>query len=201
MVTLEPGSRLGPYEIIAPLGRGGMGEVWKARDQRLDRIVAIKHLKPEHAARFEREARAIAALNHPYICQIHDVGPDYLVLETSDGRPLQGPMEVAEAVRLGMQIVEALHTAHQRGILHRDLKPDNVMVSYGPGNSLTTREASNVKLLDFGLAKPVATAADVTQTHDGLVGTAAYMSPEQAQVSRSTRGRTCSVSGRTLRDD
>jgi serine/threonine-protein kinase len=171
-LSLTPGTRLGPYEILAPLGAGGMGEVWKARDTRLDRIVAIKRLMDQHSDRFALEARAIAALNHPHICQIHDVGPDYLVLEYVEGEPLCGPLPVHEAVRLARQIAEALESAHRRGILHRDLKPANVIV---------TAERS-VKLLDFGLAKAITADVDQTRTMDGaVVGTAAYMSPEQAQ--------------------
>jgi eukaryotic-like serine/threonine-protein kinase len=127
-VALAIGSRVGPYEILAPLGAGGMGEVYKARDTRLDRIVAVKQLT-RHGERFEQEARAIAALNHPHICQIYDVGPDYLVLEYVQGRPLQGPLPVNDAIRLAIQIAAALEEAHARGILHRDLKPANVMVT------------------------------------------------------------------------
>jgi eukaryotic-like serine/threonine-protein kinase len=170
-VTLAPGSRIGPYEVLAVLGAGGMGEVWKARDTRLDRIVAIKRLT-QHTERFEQEARAIAALNHPHICQIYDVGPDYLVLEYVEGRQLQGPLPVNDAIRLAIQIASALEEAHARGILHRDLKPANVMVTPQGG----------AKLLDFGLAKLLDADADVTRTLDGtVVGTAAYMSPEQAE--------------------
>src|SRR5216684_4479738 len=99
-MPLSPGTRLGPYEILAPIGAGGMGEVWKARDTRLDRIVAIKQIKGQHTARFEQEARAIAALNHPNICTLHDVGPDYLVMEYVDGRPLLGPMSIEQALPL-----------------------------------------------------------------------------------------------------
>src|SRR6266849_3434483 len=140
-MTLAAGSKLGPYEILARIGEGGMGEVWKARDTRLDRMVAIKRLKGERGARFQREARAIAALNHPHICQIFDIGPDYLVLEYIEGQPLKGPQAVEEAVRLAAQIVEALDAAHRKGVMHRDLKPANIMV---------TPEGS-VKVLDFGL--------------------------------------------------
>src|SRR6266849_10585838 len=103
-MPLSAGERLGPYEIVELIGSGGMGEVWKARDTRLGRIVAIKRLKGPHGERFEQEARAIAALNHPNICQIHDVGPDYLVLEYVEGEQLQGPVPVQEAVRLAIQI-------------------------------------------------------------------------------------------------
>src|SRR6202453_1444668 len=121
-MPISPGDRLGPYEILSPLGAGGMGEVWKARDTRLGRIVAIKQLKGHHTARFEQEARAIAALNHPHICQIYDVGPDYLVLEYVEGAPVKGPLPDAAAVQVAMQIAGALEAAHSRGILHRDLK-------------------------------------------------------------------------------
>jgi serine/threonine protein kinase/Tfp pilus assembly protein PilF len=166
------GDRLGPYEILAAIGAGGMGEVWKARDTRLDRIVAIKQLKGQHSARFQQEARAIAALNHPNICTLYDVGPDYLVMEYIEGAPLRGPLPLEQALRFAAQIAGALGVAHSKGILHRDLKPENVLVT-----------ASGVKLLDFGLAK-LMTDSDpgVTKTTEGAVlGTAAYMSPEQAQ--------------------
>jgi serine/threonine-protein kinase len=170
-VALASGTRLGPYEILAPLGSGGMGEVWKARDTRLDRLVALKKLTAEHSARFEQEARAIGALNHPHICQIYDVGRDYLVLEYIEGVPLRGPKAPDEVLRLAIQMAAALDVAHCRGILHRDLKPANVMVATD----------GSVKLLDFGLAKVMGRDTDVTRTSDGVVlGTAAYMSPEQA---------------------
>ena len=157
-----------------------MGEVYKARDTRLNRIVAIKKLKAEHGDRFKREARAIAALNHPHICQLYDVGPDYLVLEYVEGKPLKGPLPLDETVRLAIQIASALEEAHNRGILHRDLKPDNIMLT----------AAGAAKLLDFGLAKmddptPAGDAFStltVGFTEPGVVvGTIAYMSPEQAQ--------------------
>ena len=177
-MSLTPGTRLGAYDIVALLGRGGMGEVYRAHDARLGRDVAIKVLPAELAAdpdrvrRFEREARAIAALNHPHICQIHDVGPGYLVLEYIEGDPLCGPIPAGEAVRLALQITDALRVAHEKGILHRDLKPANILVT-GDGRA---------KVLDFGLAKVIAAAPDVTMTSEGTVaGTAAYMSPEQAQ--------------------
>ena len=169
--------RLGPYEILAPIGAGGMGEVWKARDTRIDRIVAIKRLKAEHAARFQREARAIAALNHPHICQLYDVGPDYLVIEYVEGKPLEGPLPVADALRLAVQIAEALAAAHRKGIVHRDLKPANILVN-----------ESGAKLLDFGLAQndaptlsDAATVSMALSQPGVIVGTVAYMSPEQAQ--------------------
>ena len=172
-MTLATGDRLGPYEILSPLGAGGMGEVWKARDTRLGRTVAIKHLKGQHAARFEQEARAIAALNHPHICQIYDVGPDYLVLEYIEGRPLTGPLALADALRIAGQITDALESAHRLGLIHRDLKPANILLM----------DNNCAKLLDFGLAKLLVTENDdVTGTAEGTVlGSAAYMSPEQAK--------------------
>ncbi|HEY7443958.1 MAG TPA: protein kinase [Vicinamibacterales bacterium] len=170
-MTLSPGTRLGPYEITRLIGSGGMGEVYRARDTRLDRVVAIKRLIAQ-VDRFEQEARAIAALNHPHICQIHDVGPDYLVLEFIEGSPPRGPMPIPEAVRLAMQIASALEVAHARGILHRDLKPGNILVS----------RDGQAKLLDFGLAKMMKEGGDVTRTVEGTVlGTVAYMSPEQVE--------------------
>jgi len=173
---LTSGMRLGPYELLALVGRGGMGEVWKARDTRLGRTVAVKRLSPEHVERCSNEARAIAALNHPHICQIHDVGPDYLVLEYIDGAPLKGPMPADDVVRVGVQIAGALDAAHRLGILHRDLKPANILLTQGDPS------ASRAKLLDFGLARLAHADVDVTRTMDGMVmGTAGYMSPEQAE--------------------
>jgi serine/threonine protein kinase len=171
-MALPVGTRLGPYEILAPIGAGGMGEVYRATDTRLSRIVAIKVLNGVHSDRFEREARAIAALNHPHICTLHDIGPDYLVMEYVDGATLSGPLPVNEAVRLALQIVAALEAAHSKGITHRDLKPANILVT-----------ASGVKVLDFGLAKVAEPEnGSVTQTLAGtILGTAAYMSPEQAE--------------------
>ena len=170
---LSAGDKLGPYEILAPIGAGGMGEVYKARDTRLDRMVAIKRLKVQYSGRFEQEARAIAALNHPHICQIYDIGTDYLVMEYVEGRRLRGPLEAGVAVRLALEIAGALEEAHSRGILHRDLKPDNILI--------TAKGAG--KLIDFGLAKLTTEFdTDATQTMEGaVVGTAAYMSPEQAE--------------------
>ncbi len=156
-----------------------MGEVYKARDTRLDRTVAIKIAQQRFSERFEREARTISALNHPHICQLYDVGPDYLVMEYIEGKPIAGPLPVAEALRLAVEIAEALDAAHAKAIVHRDLKPDNILVT-----------RSGVKLLDFGLAKMAGHAADapsdatVTRalTQDGaIVGTLQYMSPEQLQ--------------------
>jgi serine/threonine-protein kinase len=183
-MPLALGTLIGPYEIVSLIGAGGMGEVYRARDTRLDRDVAIKVLPEAFAAdtdrvrRFEREARAIAALNHPHICQIHDVGPGYLVLEYVEGAPLHGPLGVEDVVRLATQIVTALEAAHRHGILHRDLKPANILVT----RDQTASDPPTAKLLDFGLAKSLVSDADATLTVEGTIaGTAAYMSPEQAQ--------------------
>ena len=173
-MALTAGTRLGPYEILAPIGAGGMGEVYRATDTRLGRMVAIKVLNGPHSERFEQEARAIAALNHPHICTLHDVGPDYLVMEYVDGAVLSGPLPVEEALRLALQMAAALEAAHAKGITHRDLKPANILVT-----------ASGVKVLDFGLAKLAdGNEATVTQTQTlagTILGTAAYMSPEQSE--------------------
>jgi serine/threonine protein kinase len=159
-MPLSVGDKLGPDEILAPIGAGGMGEVWKARDMRLSRTVAIKHLSQQHRGRFEQEARAVAALNHPHIRHIFNVGPDYLVMEYVEGKPLAGPMPVGEAVKLALQIASAIEEAHANGILHRDLKPSNILVTL----------KGSAKLLDFGLAKQVgASGVDVTQTIEGIV--------------------------------
>ena len=178
------GRRIGPYQLLSRVGAGGMGDVYKARDTRLDRTVAIKVISacdaadPQARERFVREARAVAALNHPHICTLYDIGReddvDFLVMEYVDGATLRGPMGGEEARRLALQIATALATAHHHGILHRDIKPANVMIT-----------ARGVKLLDFGLAKSIAAPADVTCTGRGtVVGTVAYMSPEQAQGCR-----------------
>src|SRR6185369_2455344 len=128
-MPLQPGDKLGPYELLAPIGEGGMGEVWKARDPRLNRVVAIKRLKGKYTARLEQEAHAIAALNHANICTLHDIGPDYLVMEFVEGKSLTGPLPVEDVLRLAGQIAEALEEAHAKGILHRDLKPANILVT------------------------------------------------------------------------
>src|SRR5579872_2351484 len=175
-MPLSVGTTLGPYEILAPIGAGGMGEVYKARDTRLDRMVAIKLSKNEFSERFEREARAVAALNHPNICQLYDVGPDYLVMEYIEGTPLKGPMSFDQVLRSAAQICDALDAAHKKGITHRDLKPANILVT-----------KAGVKLLDFGLAKvgPSVTSPDdgtLTMALTGkgeILGTLVYMSPEQ----------------------
>jgi Tol biopolymer transport system component len=193
-MALTPGSRLGPYEIQAPLGAGGMGEVYRARDTRLDRTVAIKvlaeHLSasPEVRARFEREARAVSSLNHPHICVLHDVGSqegvDYLVMEYLEGESLQdrlsrGPLPTEELLRVALQIADALDKAHRQGLVHRDLKPGNVMLT-----------KSGAKLLDFGLARTTGLAPSLTDlsrsptmsrslTAEGtIVGTFQYLAPE-----------------------
>src|SRR6266496_3408618 len=129
MSSVMPGSRLGPYEVLALIGAGGMGEVWKARDTRLDRLVAIKVSHEKFSERFEREARAVAALNHPHICTLHDVGPNYLVMEYVEGAPLKGPLPLEKAVEYAGQILDALDAAQQKGIIHRDLKPANILVT------------------------------------------------------------------------
>ena len=178
---LPPGTRLGSYELSALVGAGGMGDVYRARDTRLDRTVAIKILKTEFSHRFDREARAISALNHPHICSLHDVGQEgeteYLVMEYVQGKPLACPMEVRQAVEFGVQIADALAAAHRQGIIHRDLKPANILV---------TREG--VKLLDFGIAsmQPQIAAFEqgvtTSRTIEGaLVGTLEYMAPEQLE--------------------
>jgi len=195
-MALTPGAKLGPYEILAPLGTGGMGEVYRARDTRLDRTVAVKIL-PSHLSenseakqRFDREARAISSLSHPNICQLYDVGQQdrtsYLVMEYLEGetlsdRLLKGVLPLEQVVKYGGQIADALHKAHRSGVVHRDLKPGNVMLT-----------ATGAKLLDFGLAKPIATFSGATLTIEAMpstpmtqegtiVGTFQYMSPEQVE--------------------
>src|SRR5215471_975743 len=176
-MRLSVGTCLGPYEIVSPIGAGGMGEVWKARDTRLDRIVAVKVSAEQFSERFEREARAVAALNHPHICTLHDVGPNYLVMEYIDGQALKGPLPLNQAVKYAAEICDALDAAHKQGIVHRDLKPANILVT-----------KSGVKLLDFGLAKmKTSRAADgntetiaLTQANT-ILGTLQYMAPEQLE--------------------
>jgi serine/threonine protein kinase/predicted ATPase len=176
-MPLSVGDKLGPYEIVAPVGAGGMGEVYQARDPRLNRDVAIKVSAAQFSERFEREAQAIAALNHPNICQVYDVGPNYLVMEFIEGTPLKGALALDQALRYAVQICDALDAAHKKNITHRDLKPANILVT-----------ASGVKLLDFGLAKIVAVKVSdgstqtIAVTEPGaIMGTAAYMSPEQTR--------------------
>ncbi len=195
-MAIQPGTRLGPYELLSTIGAGGMGEVYKARDTRLNRIVAIKvlpnHLadRPELRERFEREAQAIAGVNHPHICTLHDVGhedgTDFLVMEYLEGetlaiRLLRGPLPLDQVLRYSIEIVDALDKAHRKGITHRDLKPGNIMLT-----------KNGAKLLDFGLAKlrqttekiPVSQMATLSQnpTVQGmLLGTVQYMAPEQVE--------------------
>jgi eukaryotic-like serine/threonine-protein kinase len=195
-VSLAAGTRLGPYEIEAPLGAGGMGEVYRARDTRLDRAVAIKVLPTHHSSdavrrqRFEREAKAISALQHPHICTLHDIGhqegTDYLVMELLEGETLasrltRGALPLEQTLRYGVEVADALVAAHHRGIVHRDLKPGNIFIT-------THGEA---KVLDFGLAKqeeeesgpetPTVTRPEVLTSPAMAVGTVAYMSPEQVR--------------------
>jgi serine/threonine protein kinase len=178
-MPLSSGDKLGPYDILAPIGAGGMGAVYKARDPRLKRDVAIKVSAAHFSERFEREAHVIAALNHSNICQIYDVGPDYLVMEYIEGAPLKGPLPIDQALRYAEQICDALDAAHRKGITHRDLKPANILVP-----------KSGIKLLDFGLAKigkPERPSSDATLTmaltgKNEIVGTLYYMSPEQLQA-------------------
>lgn len=198
---LTTGSKLGPYEILAPVGAGGMGEVYRARDTRLERTVAVKIL-PQHLAatpearqRFEREARAVSSLSHAHICTLHDVGHqdgiDFIVMEYLEGETLakrleRGPLTSGDLMRVAVEIAGALDQAHRHGILHRDLKPSNIMLT-----------KSGAKLMDFGLAKaaanssaPLATltwsvnraAAPVT-AEGTIVGTYQYMAPEQLEGS------------------
>jgi len=184
-MPLLPGTRLGPYEVTQLIGSGGMGEVYKARDTRLDRVVAVKTVSQEFSERVAGEARAIAALNHTNICQIYDVGPNYLVMEFIEGTPLKGPLPLDQVLKYTTQICDALGAAHEKSIIHRDLKPANILVT-----------RAGVKLLDFGLAKfqsleqpgdqqddgkvDAALTVAMTSSHE-VVGTASYMSPEQAQ--------------------
>ncbi|HMA18388.1 MAG TPA: serine/threonine-protein kinase, partial [Thermoanaerobaculia bacterium] len=198
-MTLPAGSRLGPYEILAAVGAGGMGEVYKAKDTRLERTVALKVLparfseNPEFRQRFEREAKTISQLSHPHICTLHDVGHqdgvEYLVMEFLEGQTLteclaKGPLPLDQVLRYGIEIADALEKAHRQGIVHRDLKPGNVMIT-----------RSGVKLVDFGLAKLAAspsrgvssfsvlpTQAGENLTAEGtILGTFQYMAPEQLE--------------------
>ena len=196
-MPLSPGTKLGPYEVLSPIGAGGMGEVYRARDTRLDRTVAIKILPahfssdPARKQRFDREAKAISGLNHPNICTLHDVGSqdgiDYLVMECVEGESLaqrleKGPLAVEQALKIGYEICDALDKAHHSGIIHRDLKPGNIMLT-----------KSGSKLLDFGLARPTAPSSTLATmsaatplqspvTQEGtIIGTFQYMSPEQIQ--------------------
>lgn len=167
--TLGSGEQLGPYRIDRVLGVGGMGTVYQATDTRLGRGVAIKIAKNALNDRFQREAQAISALNHPHICQLYDVGPNYLVMELVDGKPLTSPVPVGNVLEYARQILDALDTAHRKGIVHRDLKPANILIT-----------KRGIKLLDFGIARVALKSRDETLTRTGAVlGTPAYMSPEQ----------------------
>jgi serine/threonine protein kinase len=197
-MSLAPGQKLGPYEVVSPLGAGGIGEVYRARDKRLERTVAVKVLPAEVSAnaerkqRFEREARMISSLNHPNICALYDVGSqdgiEYLVLEYVEGETLEkrlqkGPLPTDVLLRHGIEIADALEKAHRSGVIHRDLKPANIMLT-----------KSGAKLLDFGLAKwsAVGTSEEETLktltegapklTEQGtILGTFQYMAPEQLE--------------------
>jgi serine/threonine protein kinase len=191
-MALTAGTRFGPYEILAQIGAGGMGEVYRAKDTKLDREVAIKVLPvavagdPERLARFERESKVLASLNHPNIATIHGVeesaGVRALVMELVPGESLKGPLPLETALNYAKQIVDALEAAHEKGIVHRDLKPANIKI----------KPDGTVKVLDFGLAKVIAAStADspdssptftMQATQAGMIlGTAAYMAPEQAR--------------------
>src|SRR5262249_52650414 len=197
-MSLASGTKLGPYEIVSPLGAGGMGEVYRARDSRLERIVAIKVL-PQHLSesaearqRFDREARAISSLSDAHICHLYDVGQQdgtsFLVMEYLEGETLaerlrKGPLTIEAAMKVGVEICEGLERAHRSGVIHRDLKPSNIMLT-----------KSGAKLMDFGLAKPVIAAVASASSSESLptmsrpltaegtiVGTFQYMSPEQVE--------------------
>src|ERR1700751_350949 len=197
-MAIRAGQRLGPYEILSAIGAGGMGEVYRARDTRLERTVAVKIL-PDHLSdraelreRFEREARTIASLNHPHICTLYDIGQqdgtDFLVMEYLEGETLaerlkQGPLPPDQVLQYAIEISDALDKAHRKGITHRDLKPGNIMLT-----------KSGTKLLDFGLAKlaqeatpanaqlsDLPTASDTLTGQGSIVGTLQYMAPEQLE--------------------
>ena len=198
-MPLSPGTRLGPYEIVSPLGAGGMGEVYRARDTRLDRAVAIKILPdalardPQFRERFDREARVISQLEHPHICPLYDIGAHdgtaYLVMQLLEGETLaerlqRGPLPVPRAIEHAVQIADALVLAHRAGIVHRDLKPGNVMLT-----------STGARLLDFGLAAARQPTGAVTGTSAAtmsakltaqgtILGTFEYMAPEQIEGGR-----------------
>ena len=180
---MKPGDKLGPYEILALIGKGGMGEVYRARDPRLNRDVAIKISNAQFTERFTREARAIAALNHTNICHLYDVGPDYLVMEYVEGQDLRGPMDFEDALPVIQQLIDGIEAAHEKNIVHRDLKPANIKIT----------PEGVVKILDFGLAKAMEPPSDNGNPENSptltmgatvagtILGTAAYMAPEQAK--------------------
>jgi len=179
-IPLPAGTRLGPYEILAPIGSGGMGEVYRARDTRLGRDVAVKVSQQRFSARFEREARAVGSLNHTNICHLYDVGPNYLVMEYVEGAPIARTDDIHTLLDQAIQVADGMAAAHALGITHRDLKPGNILVT----------RAGQVKILDFGLAQ-VGPDAEATETDASatmaltelgtIIGTVAYMSPEQAR--------------------
>src|ERR1700730_13667646 len=191
-MSLSAGTKLGPYEILASIGKGGMGEVYKAHDPRTGRDVAIKVSAERFSERFEREARVIASLNHPNICHLYDVVPNYLVMELVEGPTLaeriaSGPIPLEESLKIAAQIADALEAAHEKGVVHRDLKPANVKAPL----------EGNVKVLDLGLATALpggdressnatnSPTLTMGATEAGVIlGTAAYMSPEQASGRR-----------------
>src|SRR6266849_520105 len=183
-MPLSVGDKLGPYEILAPIGKGGMGDVYRAHDSRLNRDVAIKVSNSQFTERFTREARAIAALNHTNICHLYDVGPNYLVMEYVEGPDLRGPLDFNDALPIVQQLVDGIEAAHEKNVIHRDLKPANIKIT----------PEGVVKILDFGLAK----AMEPPPSNDGnpensptltmgataagtILGTAVYMAPEQAK--------------------
>ena len=174
-MPLKRGEKLDQYEIVSLIGEGGMGEVYKAHDTKIGRPVALKLSKGDFDERFQLEAKALAALTHPNICTLYDVGSNYLVMEFIEGAPLKGPMPVDKAVEYAGQILEALDHAHRKGIIHRDIKPSNVMLT-----------KHGIKLLDFGIAKKAVVRApddDSTRTaltkQGQIIGTPQYMAPEQ----------------------
>jgi serine/threonine protein kinase len=182
-MPLSAGDKLGPYEILAQIGKGGMGEVYRARDPRLGREIAIKVSAERFTERFDREARVVASLNHPNICTLHDVGPNYLVMELVEGEAPKGPLPFDEAMRIARQIAAAMTAAHEKGVTHRDLKPANIKI----------KPDGSVKVLDFGLAKVAPASAGESRSENSptlsmaatqagqILGTAAYMAPEQAK--------------------
>src|SRR4051812_11084806 len=184
-MPLQPSDKLGPYEILSLIGKGGMGEVYRAHDSRLNRDVAVKVSNAQFSERFTREARAIAALNHTHICHLYDVGPDYLVMEYVEGQDLRGPMDFEDALPIVQQLIDGIEAAHEKNIVHRDLKPANIKIT----------PEGVVKILDFGLAKamePPSASSDANPENSPtltmgatavgtILGTAAYMAVEQAK--------------------
>jgi serine/threonine protein kinase len=206
-MRLSTGDKLGPYEIAGLIGKGGMGEVYRGTDTRLGRPVAIKVSSREFNDRFEREAKAISALNHPNICTLYDIGPNYLVMEFVEGELLskiieRGPLPLDKALTYAVQIVDALSAAHAKGVIHRDLKPGNIIVT-----------RNGVKVLDFGLARltsermPSADADNVETVTEpitragAVLGTLYYMAPEQVEAKETDERSDIFSFGIVLRDD